>query len=145
MNNSLTDKELIDYTLKFDTDPVRVRLAGVMDRMPGFILDSLEEAGMDPETCLFENTWDCGQYIRHLEQEIEIYHDENAQLRAELEERKALTVAGLIQELKQQIHTSEFIVKQTNEDRMRAVKERDEAKSKLSMWAKLNAEPSQLR
>lgn len=145
MNNSLTDKELIDYTLKFDTDPVRVRLAGVMDRMPGFILDSLEEAGMDPETCLFENTWDCGQYIRHLEQEIEIYHDENAQLRAELEERKALTVAGLIQELKQQIHTSEFIVKQTNEDRMRAVKERDEAKSKLSMWTKLNAEPNQLR
>lgn len=134
----MTDNELIDYTLKFDTDPVRVRLAKVMDNMPGFILNSLEHAGMDPETCLFENTWDPGQFIHHLEQELEIYHDENAQLRAELEELKARTVLDFIAELKQEIRTADWKVKQAEEDRFKAVKERDEMKSKLSMWSKLN-------
>jgi hypothetical protein len=143
--NHLTDRELIDHTLKFSDDPVQVRLAKVMDNMPGLILDTLEDAGMDPETCLFENTWDPGQFIRHLEQELEIYHDENAQLRAELEELKARTVLDFIAELKQEIHTADWKVRQSEEDRFRAVKERDEMKSKLSMWAKLNAEPSQLR
>lgn len=137
---NLTDKELIDYTLKFETDPVRIRLAKVMDNMPGFILDSLEDAGMDPETCLFENTWDCGQYIHHLQSELDIYHDENAQLREELEELKARTVMDLIAELKQEIKTADYLAAEARSEAYRAEKERDLAKDKLSMWAKLNGE-----
>lgn len=141
----LTDKEFIDYTLKFSNDPDMIRLAKVMDNMPGCILDSLEDAGMDPETCLFENTYDPGQYIRHLEDEIEYLSDKLQQEREEVQNLQARTVLDLIAELKQEIHTADWKAQQSNEDRMRAVKERDEMKSKLSMWAKLNAEPSQLR
>lgn len=136
----LTDKELIDYTLKFDTDPVRIRLASVMDNMPGAILDDLEQAGMDPVFCNFENTYLPGQYINHLQNELDIYHDENAQLREELEELKARTVMDLIAELKQDIKTAEWMAKEAREEKYRAERERDVAKDKLSMWAKLNGQ-----
>ena len=76
----MTDNELIDYTIKFDTDPVRVRLATYMDRHPGAILDDLERAGMDETHCTFRseengNTYLPGQYISHLENEIEYLHE----------------------------------------------------------------------
>jgi hypothetical protein len=134
----MTDNELIDYTIKFDTDPVRVRLATVMDRMPGCILDSLEDAGMDSETCLFENTYDPGQYIRHLESELDVYHDDNNQLRKELEELKARTVLDLLVELKQEIKTAEWMAAEARRERDYAEADRKLMKDKLSMWTKLN-------
>lgn len=133
-----TDKELIDYTLKFDTDPVRVRLAKVMDNMPGAILDDLEDAGMDPVFCNFENTYLPGQYIRHLESELDIYHGENAQLREELEELKARTVMDLIAELKQEIKTADWMAAEARRERDQLQGDHDKMKSKLSMWTKLN-------
>ena len=134
----LTDRELIDYTLKFETDPVRLRLAKVMDNMPGAILDDLEDAGMDPEFCNFENTYLPGQFIRHLESELEIYHDENRQLREELEELKARTVMDLIAELKQEIKTADWMAAEARRERDQLKGDHDKMKSKLSMWTKLN-------
>lgn len=139
--NHLTDKELIDHVLKFDTDPIRIRLAKVMDNMPGCILDSLEDAGMDPETCTFENIYDPGQFIRHLEGELDVYQEENQQLRAELEELKARTVLEFIAELKQEIKTAEWMAAEARRERDKAEGEYKIMKSKLSMWAKLNADP----
>lgn len=134
----LTDKELIDYTLKFDTDPVRVRLAGVMDRMPGAILDDLEQAGMDPVFCNFENTFLPGQYILHLQSELDVYHEENRQLTEELEELKARTVMDLIAELKQEIKTADWMAAEARRERDYAEADRKLMKDKLSMWTKLN-------
>ena len=134
----LTDNELLDHILKFSQDPVLVRVAKIMDNMPGFILDSLEHAGMDPETCLFENTYDPGQYIKHLENEIEIYQDENVQLRRELEELKARTVMDLIAELKQEIKTADWMAAEARRERDQLKGDHDLMKSKLSMWTKLN-------
>ena len=136
--NHLTDSELIDYTLKFDTDPVRVRLASVMDNMPGAILDSLEDAGMDPVFCTFENTWLPGEYIRHLENEVEIYQDENVQLRKEIEELKARSIMDLIAELKQEIKTADWMAAEARRERDYAEADRKLMKDKLSMWTKLN-------
>lgn len=136
--NHLTDQELIDYTLKFDTDPVRIRLAKVMDNMPGAIIDDLEDAGMDPVFCNFENTYSPGQYIRHLETELEFYHNENAQLRGELDELKARTVMDLIAELKQEIKTADWMAAEARRERDKLQGEHDLMKSKLSMWTKLN-------
>ena len=136
--NHLTDKELIDYTIKFDADPVRVRLATIMDNMPGAILDDLEDAGMDPVFCNFENTYLPGQYIRHLESELDVYHDENRQLREELEELKARTVMDLIAELKQEIKTADWMAAEARRERDQFKGDHDKMKSKLSMWTKLN-------
>jgi predicted ribosome quality control (RQC) complex YloA/Tae2 family protein len=134
----LTDNELIDYTLKFDTDPIRVRLASVMDKMPGAILDSLEDAGMDPVFCTFENTYLPGEYITHLESELEIYQDENVQLRKELEDLKARTVMDLIVELKQEIKTADWMAAEARRECDKLQANHDKMKSKLSMWTKLN-------
>lgn len=136
--NHLTDRELIDYTLKFDADPVRVRLAMIMENMPGAILDDLEDAGMDPVFCNFENTYLPGQYIRHLESELDVYHDENRQLREELEELKARTVMDLIAELKQEIKTADWMAAEARRERDQLKGDHDKMKSKLSMWTKLN-------
>jgi len=140
----LTDKELIDYTIKFSNDPDKVRLATVMERTTGAIWDDLVDCGMDETYCTFESEWGSsmhtGQYIRHLREEIDIRDDELLQLRKELDELKARTVADLIAELNQQITTEQYLAKQAREAKYAAERERDVAKDKLSMWAKLNGE-----
>jgi predicted RNase H-like nuclease (RuvC/YqgF family) len=95
---------------------------------------------MDPDTCLFENTYDAGQYIRHLESELDVYHDENNQLRKELDELKARTVLDLLVELKSQIKTAEWMAEEARRERDYAQADRKLMKDKLSMWAKLNGE-----
>jgi hypothetical protein len=134
----MTDTELIDYTIKFDNDPVRVRLATVMDRMPGFILDSLEYAGMCPDTCLFENTYDPGQYINHLESEIEYLNRENQELQEKLRELETMSVLEFMNTARKQIEAEKRHNELLRQDIRKAVDEKDHMKSKLSMWTKLN-------
>ena len=90
MAMNMTDNELIDYTIKFDNDPVRVRLATYMDRHPGAILDDLERAGMDQTDCTFRDKDTCndylpGQYISHLEDEIDYLEEKLAEAYKEIE------------------------------------------------------------
>ena len=134
----MTDNEFIDYCLKFETDPKIVRLAKIMDNMPGAILDDLEQAGMDPEFCNFENTYLPGQYIRHLQDEIEYLNRELSDTQEQLAERETLTVIDLISELRDSIYKeqarSSLAVKYQHE----AEKREEEMKKKLDMWAILN-------
>lgn len=130
----LSDNELIDYVIKHDTDPVRVRLATYMERLPGAIMDGLVDAGMDDVWCTFENTWHPGDYIRHLESEIEFLNNELNETCQKLDALKTKTVLEMMTELGNTIMTLEN--KLTNAER-----DAIDAKSKLSMWAKLNADP----
>jgi len=134
----LTDNELIQHIIKHDTDPIRVRLATIMERMPGCILDSLEDAGMDPETCLFENTWECGQYIKHLQNEIEYYERELMTAQEEVISLRTRTIIDFVEEVKQQL-----VVAQANEAEARRAHQveamrRKEAEDKWDMWDKLH-------
>lgn len=138
--NALSDDELIDYVLKHDSDPIRVRIASIMERMPGCILDDLEEAGMDPASCDFENTYSPGQYIRHLESELDVYHRENLELRQDLEAQRARTIADLITELNAEIHKKDYLLKEARAGQAQAEKERDHAKHQLGMWTVLEKE-----
>ncbi len=134
----MTDGELIDYTLKFDTDPVRVRLAKIMDNMPGFILKRLEDVGMDPETCMFENTYDPGDYINHLENEIDYLSREMSVLQGKLQELETMTVLEFMNVARKQIEAEKRHNELLRQDIRKAVDEKDHMKSKLSMWTKLN-------
>ncbi len=134
----MTDGELIDYTLKFDTDPVRVRLAKIMDNMPGFILKRLEDVGMDPETCMFENTYDPGDYINHLENEIDYLSREMSILQGKLQELETMTVLEFMNVARKQIEAEKRHNELLRQDIRKAVDEKDHMKSKLSMWTKLN-------
>lgn len=134
----MTDGELIDYTLKFDTDPVRVRLAKIMDNMPGFILQRLEDVGMNPETCLFENCYDPGDYINHLENEVEWRDNEINKLQGKLEELEAMTVLEFMDNIRRKLEAEKRHNELLKQDIRKAVDEKDHMKSKLSMWTKLN-------
>ena len=136
--NFLTDKELINHVIKFDNDPVRIRLATANERIVGAIWDDLVDCGIDETYCTFRSEWGSemhvGQYINHLREEIDIRDDELHQLRKELEELKARTVADLINELNQQITTQQFIAEDARKEKIQALQERDRAKEQLKMW-----------
>ena len=138
----LTGNEFIDYCLKFETDPKIVRLAKIMDNMPGIILDELEHAGMDPENCTFENTYSPGQYIRHLENEIQYLNRELSDTLRELEDCKeqyeTMTVCELINTLKEKAMMANHQSASYERQRDKAVAEREEMKNKMDMWAVLN-------
>jgi hypothetical protein len=140
----LTDKELIDYTIKFSDDADKIRLATVMERITGSIIDDLVDAGMDETWCTFRSEWGGeyhpGQYIKLLEDEISHRDFQIKQLHDELEEQKARTIADLIAELNQQITTEKYLAQQAKDETRKAYKEAEVAKDKLSMWAKLNGQ-----
>ncbi len=142
--NHLTDGELIDYTLKYDTDPVRVRLARIMDNMPGFILKRLEDVGMDPETCMFENCYDPGDYITHLETEIEWRDNDLQELQDKLHEFEQMTVLEFMENVKSKLLAEKRYNERLQRDIEEARKEREDMRSKLKMWSKLNAQPHEL-
>jgi hypothetical protein len=137
-----TDKELIDYTIKFSTDTEKVRLATAMERITGAIIDDLVDAGMDDTFCTFTSEWGGdyhpGRYITLLEDEIRIRDENIQQLHKELEELKARTVLDLLAELKQDITTAEWMAKEARKERDKAEADRAVMKDKLSMWTKLN-------
>ncbi len=142
--NHLTDGELIDYTLKYDTDPVRVRLARIMDNMPGFSLKRLEDVGMDPETCMFENCYDPGDYITHLETEIEWRDNDLQELQDKLHEFEQMTVLEFMENVKSKLLAEKRYNERLQRDIEEARKEREDMRSKLKMWSKLNAQPHEI-
>jgi hypothetical protein len=143
MAMNMTDNELIDYTIKFDNDPVRVRLATYMDRHPGAILDDLERAGMDQTDCTFRDKDTCndylpGQYISHLEDEIDYLQGQLNQALGEIEEMKTMKVSELIGQLRQEVVTEKHMRERAERSRYEAHQEREDMKKKLDMWAILN-------
>ena len=140
----LTDKELIDYTIKFSDDPEKVRIATAMERIEGAIIDDLVDAGMHETWCTFTSeyggNYHPGRYIMHLEDEIRIRDDDILQLRKELEELKARTVADLIHDLNQQITTEQYIAREARNERDKAERDRDRAKDQLKVWNALRTE-----
>lgn len=136
--NRLTDTELIDYVLKHDTDPIRRRLAKIMDEMPGFILQRLEDVGMNPETCMFENCYDPGDYITHLEGEVEWRDREIHELQDKLQEFEAMTLLEFMESIKSKLSAEKRYNEQLQKEIVDARREREDMRSKLSMWSKLN-------
>jgi hypothetical protein len=134
----LTDKELINHVIKFDNDPVRIRLATANERTAGAIWDDLVDVGMDETYCTFQSEWGSnmhvGRYIQHLREELQLRDDELHELREELEEQKARTIADLINELNQQINTEKYIAQDARRERDKAIDQAKEATEKLRMW-----------
>lgn len=142
--NHLTDDELIDHVIKYDDDPVRVRLATHMQRVAGAIIDDLVHAGMDETWCEFRSVvtsgmYHPGAYIRHLEDEIDYLNMQAMQTQKELDELKARTVMDLIVELKNQIKTAEWCAQEARREQEKAQENEKLMKDKLNMWTTLNS------
>lgn len=141
--DNLSDNELIEYIIKHDDDPIRVRLATHMQRVTGAIIDDLEDAGMDETFCTFRSVvtdteYLPGQYISHLENEIEYLNQQREQDAKEIEELKARTIMDLIAELKQDIKSAEWAKQEAYKQRNEARENESRMKEKLDMWAILN-------
>lgn len=136
----LTDTELVQYIIKHDTDPVRVRLATYMDDMPGRILDGLERAGMDPETCLHENTYESGEYIDHLRNEIEYLQRELEDTQEELRKRETISVSLLIEELRHIANSADRRAASAIERAREADEEREKMRSKMKVWRAISTD-----
>lgn len=136
----LTDGELIDYTIKYDNDPIRIRLAKIMDNMPGFIIKRLEDVGMNPETCLFENTYDPGDYINHLENEIDYLTRELHSTQERLAERETLTVADFIEELRQENRRLDYKAQTAEGARRKAEEDNDRTQKKMKVWTAISTD-----
>lgn len=134
----LTDKELINHVIKFDEDPIRIRLATANERTVGAIWDDLVDVGMDETYCTFTSEWGSnmhvGRYIQHLREEIEVRDNELHELREELAEQKARTIADLINELNQQITTEKYIASEARAEAHRAIENEKHAREQLKMW-----------
>lgn len=138
--NHLTDNELIDHVIKYDTDPIRLKLATHMERVQGAIISDLEFAGMDPTYCEFRSTVNDGmylpgQYISHLENEVEYLQNEIQQHLKEIADLQARTVAELIQDLNQQITTEKYNARTAIAQQREAEEKARVATHKLDMWA----------
>ena len=138
----LSDNELIKYVLKHDSDSIRVRLAGVMERFSGCIVDSLDDAGMDKENFLFENTYDPGEYIRHLRNEIEYLTDELRETQHKLAERETMTVAQLIDELRHAASSASHRADAAHKRAREADQEREDMRSKMKVWKAISTDMS---
>lgn len=143
-NMNYSDRELVDYTIKFSDDAEKVRLATIMERVGGAIIDDLVDAGMHETWCTFTSEWGGdyhpGRYISLLEDEIRIRDDDIRQLRKELEEQKARNIADLIVELHAEIQTSDRKARDARDQCEQAMRDSEHAKDRLSMWAKLNGD-----
>jgi hypothetical protein len=140
--NHLTDSELVQYIIKHDADPIRVRLALYMDAMPGRILDGLEQAGMDPETCLHENTYESGEYILHLKNEIEYLSRELHDTQDQLAKREAMSVSQLIEELRYEADTANRRADINLQRAREADQERETMRSKMKVWRAISTDVS---
>lgn len=140
--NHLTDGELIDYIIKYDNDPIRIRLAKIMDNMPGFILKRLEDVGMNPETCMFENTYDPGDWIRHLENENEYLSRELQDTQEKLAERETMTVANLIEEMLHENRRLEIRAEQNLSARLKAEEDNERTQKKMKVWTAISTDVS---
>jgi uncharacterized coiled-coil DUF342 family protein len=138
----LTDSELVQWIIKHDTDPIRVRLATYMDNMPGRILDGLERAGMDPETCLHENIYESGEYIEHLNNEIEYLQSELDDTQEQLRKRETMTVAQLIEELHQEAYQARHQASVACRDRDQMETEVIETRKKMKVWRAISTDIS---
>ena len=137
---SLSDKELLDYLDMFSQDPVVLRLLTMIHEGPPELVKGLIDAGMDRFDYTFDDYQSPGEYIRNLRFQIDDLENEVSKLDEQVQELKTKTVVNLISEMKEQISDLNYSIKALKIDRDSAVRERDVAKDKLSMWAKLNGE-----
>lgn len=133
-----TDEELINYTIKFSNDPEKIRLATAMERIRGAIWDDLVDVGINETYCTFTSEWGSemhvGRYINHLREELDIRDDELRQLREEVNELKTRTIMDFIQEVKQELTTANYLVKEAQAERDKEHQARRKAERELEMW-----------
>lgn len=136
----LTDIELARYISTHDTDPVRVRLAKIIEGLTDGLLKELEDQGMDPVTRKFDDTYSPSEYITFLESELNYYHNELDEKYKELGELEQMTVLDFMANARYRITEVTAQCERMYKEKHELQLSHDKMKDKLSMWAKLNGQ-----
>lgn len=142
----LSDHELIDYTIRYSTNPTEVRLATIMQRLQGGVVDDLISAGMEDgpfmefRSEINGSMYTPGLYISHLENEINFLNRECGDLRDELDKLKARTVLELLAELKEQIAQANIERDNARQERDRARINEQRTNDKMKVWRALSTD-----
>ena len=146
--NHLTDDELIRYLDNTSDDPIVRRLIDIFLNNDNMIFQQLVDVGMNKDG-RFESDYEylpVGQYIEHLRNEVDYYQREAEELEYKLEDEKekskrlsARSIAEVMSELKEQIAVVDRKAKISEQERDRAIKERDLAKEQMKVWNHLTA------
>lgn len=139
----LTDDELIRYLDNTSTDPIVRRLVDIFVKNDDMIFRQLVDVGMDRDG-RFETDYEykpVGEYIEHLRSELSYYQNEAEDLEYRLEDEKervkqlgARSIASVMAELNEQIRTVDKKAVQAEQERKRAVEDRDLAREQLRAW-----------
>ena len=132
-------EELIDHVLMFSTDPVARRLAHhIASGLVDDLVDDLARAGMDAKTCMFDDIYSPGTYIRNLEYDVADLRDELDKANQELERLSTRTMLSVMQELQREADEVR-VGMQRQYASIRALEESNaELTRKLDMWGRLN-------
>ena len=146
--NHLTDDELIRYLDNTSDDPIIRRLVDIFLNNDNMIFQQLVDVGMDKDG-RFESDYEylpVGEYIQHLRNEVDYYQREAEELEYKLDDEKekskrlsARSIAEVMSELREQIAVVDRKAKISEQERDRAVKERDLAKEQMKVWKHLTA------
>lgn len=131
--------ELIDHVLMFSTDPVARRLAQhIASETIDDLVDDLARAGMDAETCMFDDIYSPGTYIRNLEYEVADLRNSLDKAHDEIERLSTRTMLSVMAELQHEADEVRARMQRQNAN-IRALEEaKDELTKKLDMWSILN-------
>lgn len=147
----LSDLELLDYLDRYSDDPIIVRLVNFLRGTRGGLISDLEAAGMDPQDWTFRtdgyNRYYPGQYITHLEREVDHVVEELELAQRELEEAndqihklKARTVVQLLAQMETEVSNAKAQVHQYKRNSDVIAEENRDLKQKLGMWKILETE-----
>ena len=146
----LSDAELLHYLDLESEDPIIRRLLNLMLRDTSGLYADLVSAGMDPKTFEFERDYECrspGDYIRHLENEIDYYKRESDDweykfddMTQERDQLRARNIAKVLHEMEKEVMAANNIKQETERDLNKFRKENEMLREKLGMWNVLETE-----
>lgn len=139
--DALSERELVNYLLMYNTDPVVQRLLSVIEcRQTDYddLVDELVSVGMDRHYLVFDHNDSPGEYISNLVRNVEGLEQENSQLQEEVDELKTKTVLDFLGEVKRELKLAREQQYEAAQRTKKLQEELDQAKSKLDTWAIMN-------
>lgn len=146
--NAMTDMEMLHYLDLYSEDPVVRRLVNLLSNTRGALLTDLENAGMDPQTWMFETKWQDyypGDYIIHLQRELEraeeelkILQQEHEELQDKYDQVKTRTIMQFVEEVQAEKRAASYKVQEAMNQAKKQKEENDRLREQIDMWGRIN-------
>ena len=134
----LSDDEFIHHYDITSTDPVIRRFVSLCKSHFDNDL-RLYDVGMDSEG-MFENTYSAGEYIAHLQSEVDFYSREVDELQTELHGLRTKTLIDFISEVNRELTSAQNESIRAHREINKLETELEDTKKKLKVWNHLSSD-----